>query len=298
MSAVFGVEPGKRYFRGNLHTHTTRSDGGKTPEEAAAWYREHGYDFVAITDHGQRLDRQFDGSILVIPGMELGGVDPYFGMYHAVGLNVFGAPPQQPVNDLGAAIRFLSADGGLVQVCHPYWCGMRSARMHEIEGVYALEVFNTTCETAIAKGLSSVHWDDVLSTGRRLWGVAVDDTHWHSPDYGGGWVMVQADALDVALLLGALRAGRFYASQGPEILEFGVDGDRAYARTSPARRISFMSNYYNGHCVRATDALGTISEAEWDMRPAAWQSISSSYVRLEVDDIQGRRAWSQPIFLS
>jgi hypothetical protein len=219
-------------------------------------------------------------------------------LFHAVGLNVLGPAPQGPLTDLAGVIQFLRSDGGLAQVCHPYWCGMRSTHMHEVEGVYAVEVFNSTCEAAIAKGLSSVHWDDVLSTGKRLWGVAVDDTHWAWPDYGGGWVMVQADSLTVPALLRALEEGRFYASQGPDILEFTVDGDRVYAKTSPARRIAFICNGYNGHCARPAEPRGTITEAEWSVKPASWQSVPSLYVRLEVDDASGKRAWSQPVFLS
>ncbi len=29
------------WFKGNLHTHTTQSDGEISPEEAIAWYRQH-----------------------------------------------------------------------------------------------------------------------------------------------------------------------------------------------------------------------------------------------------------------
>lgn len=41
-----------RWFKGNLHTHTTCSgDGEFTPHEVVEWYKSHGYDFLAITDH-------------------------------------------------------------------------------------------------------------------------------------------------------------------------------------------------------------------------------------------------------
>ena len=40
----------------NLHTHTTRSDGAKTPEEVAEIYKKAGYDVIAITDHWNHLD--------------------------------------------------------------------------------------------------------------------------------------------------------------------------------------------------------------------------------------------------
>ena len=43
-------QPG-RWYRGNLHTHTTASDGEQSVTERCAAYRAAGYDFLAITDH-------------------------------------------------------------------------------------------------------------------------------------------------------------------------------------------------------------------------------------------------------
>src|SRR4029450_2752195 len=40
-----------RWFKGNTHTHTLNSDGDSTPDDVVRWYREHGYDFLALTDH-------------------------------------------------------------------------------------------------------------------------------------------------------------------------------------------------------------------------------------------------------
>ncbi|MET0595947.1 MAG: hypothetical protein ABW133_24820, partial [Polyangiaceae bacterium] len=39
------------FRRGNLHTHSSKSDGDSTPADVAAWYRTHGYHFLIITDH-------------------------------------------------------------------------------------------------------------------------------------------------------------------------------------------------------------------------------------------------------
>lgn len=50
-----------KWYKGNLHTHTTRSDGTLSPEEIVKWYEDNGYSFLAITDHvrwvlpGERL---------------------------------------------------------------------------------------------------------------------------------------------------------------------------------------------------------------------------------------------------
>ena len=40
-----------RWWKGNLHTHSLWSDGADFPEMIAAWYRDHGYNFLAVTEH-------------------------------------------------------------------------------------------------------------------------------------------------------------------------------------------------------------------------------------------------------
>jgi hypothetical protein len=40
-----------RWWKGNLHTHTYWSDGDDFPEMVAEWYRTHGYNFLALSDH-------------------------------------------------------------------------------------------------------------------------------------------------------------------------------------------------------------------------------------------------------
>ena len=40
-----------RWYKGNTHTHTLNSDGDSTPDEVARWYREHGYQFLVLSDH-------------------------------------------------------------------------------------------------------------------------------------------------------------------------------------------------------------------------------------------------------
>ena len=40
-----------RWWKGNLHTHSLWSDGADFPEMIAAWYKQHGYHFLAVTEH-------------------------------------------------------------------------------------------------------------------------------------------------------------------------------------------------------------------------------------------------------
>jgi hypothetical protein len=48
---VIPADPQLRWWKGNIHTHTLWSDGDDFPEMVAEWYREHGYDFLALSDH-------------------------------------------------------------------------------------------------------------------------------------------------------------------------------------------------------------------------------------------------------
>ena len=40
-----------KWFKGNLHMHTTNSDGRLDPDSARAEYGSRGFDFIALTDH-------------------------------------------------------------------------------------------------------------------------------------------------------------------------------------------------------------------------------------------------------
>ncbi len=62
-----------RFYKANLHCHSTWSDGVYTPEELKEQYRSHGYSVLAITDHeglfshGELNESDF----LTLTGMEL-----------------------------------------------------------------------------------------------------------------------------------------------------------------------------------------------------------------------------------
>ena len=63
-----------KHLKGNLHTHSTKSDGNLSPEELIKKYREEGFDFVAVTDHRDKPEphcySDIDG-ILVLEGCEV-----------------------------------------------------------------------------------------------------------------------------------------------------------------------------------------------------------------------------------
>ena len=284
-----------RWYRGNLHTHTTKSDGRMRPEEMVDWHVTHGYDFLSLTEHRMRLDPApyaRDG-LLLIPGIELDGHDPASSIYHLVGLGVEDSVEHNSDLSLQAAIDALRAAGGLAVLAHPYWSGQTSAHLLRVEGAWGMEVFNGVCQKGWGKGLSAVHWDDLLAAGKRLWGLAVDDAHGHPPngDLGRGWVMAKAEELSREAILTALEAGAFYSTTGPEIHDLRLEDGVIAIRCSPVEHIHFVCDWALGGAVHAWDSP-PLTEAHFQL-----QNEGETYVRVECIDHQGRCAWSQPNFL-
>ena len=79
---------GARWFKGNLHTHTTNSDGRISPEDCIALFRKNGYDFLSLTDHWKISEtRVHESGMLLLSGTEYDfGRTVQEGIYHIVGI--------------------------------------------------------------------------------------------------------------------------------------------------------------------------------------------------------------------
>lgn len=287
--------PGQ-WYRGNLHTHTTRSDGALEPEEVVRRYRQAGYDFLALTDHNvvTELETAFADDFLVLLGTELdGGRSEIGGDYHVVafGLATAAAVPKKP--DVPEAVAWTQAHGGETILAHPYWSGLVLPDLLSGAACLGVEVFNTGCHLDIAKGCSAVHWDDLLNRGRWLWGFAVDDSHHgqsdhHPTDTAQAWVSVKAPALSRQAIMHALRAGLFYSSWGPSISRIAVAEGAIAVETSPVKEINFVSQRWAGASFHAPPGR-SITRATFRLRG------DEEYVRVECRDAEGRWAWAQPV---
>ena len=280
-----------RWLKGNLHTHTTQSDGLYTPEQAMAWYQERGYDFLAISDHwcrtpGQRLSDDF----ITVTAAELDGPG-----YHMLTLGLQEVPDRALAASASELANEIANQGGLAYFAHPYWMGQTSHQIAETSAMAGIEVFNSVCEAMDGLGHASVQWDELLSQGLRLNGLAVDDVHWKHGAEGQGFVMVRAAELSEQAILEALREGMFYASTGPTILDLAVtrdaEGQPALSvRCSPCATITFLCRGPKGHCFRAI-AGEQLDHARWPI------TSEQGYVRVTCQDASGRTAWSQALFV-
>jgi hypothetical protein len=281
--------PGQ-WYKGNIHTHTTESDGERSVADACAHYRDAGYSFLAVTDHGKITDTRHlcgDDFVTILGGEYGGKASQSDRICHMVVLDVE-ADWTRPGDSAQAVIDAANSAGGFAFIAHPYWSGLHTEDVLALRNHVGLEVYNHTCYRGIGKGSSAVYWDVMLAQGVAGLGIAVDDSHGHYNDYFGAWISAKAQDLTRESLLRAIRTGAFYASSGPDIYDFRVAEGKAVARCSPAQVVNFICADSRGQSIwRDDDTL--FCEAEMELKGR------ERYVRLEVVDARGRAAWSNPL---
>ena len=282
-----------KWYKGNLHTHTTNSDGALSPSQIVEEYGKSGYDFLCITDHNSRtkveeIERK---GILLFGGEEIGTEEGY----HLVAVNIKEEVRQDnaPAREI---ITEVKKQGGEVIFAHPYWSMVDAERIKELNGILGIEVYNTTCDWSIGKGYSEIIWDFLLMEGARLWGFASDDAHSHSNQYRpndacGAWIMVNSESKTPGDILKNIKRGRFYASTGPGILKLNLKDDKIEVETTPVERINFIADGSKGRSFTAVE--------EEKIQSAVYELTGEEkYVRVECWDEKYKKAWTNPLFLS
>ncbi|WP_237213250.1 PHP domain-containing protein [Falsiroseomonas oryziterrae] len=291
------VAPG-RFWKGNLHTHSTLSDGVRSPEAVCAAYREAGYDFLALTDHflpryGFPIadTRPFRApGFTTLLGAELHAPRTQLGeTWHilAVGLPSGFAPPAADETGPELAARALAA-GAFVAIPHPGWYALTKEDAATIPGAHAVEVYNHTSQLRTERGDGVYLADQLLAAGRRVSLLATDDAHFACDDAFGGWVMVKAEANEPEMLLAALKAGRFYATQGPSIIDIVWEAEQVTVRCSDAASIMVLG--------RGSRAVQSVAPGQREAKLPLAALRPGGFGRVVVADSAGRRAWSNPVF--
>jgi len=297
------------WYKGNTHTHTLNSDGDSTPEEVVRWYREHGYQFLVLTDHNflTAVDalnalHGADERFLVIKGEE---VTDKFGdkPLHLNGLDVAELViPQKGtsvVDTLQRNVNAIRKVQGVPHINHPnFGWAVTAEELRQIENNKLFEIFNGHPHVNNQGGGGIVGleaaWDHILTSGQMLYGIAVDDAHvfkrpWdrNAARPGQGWVVVRAERLHPRALLEAMERGEFYASTGVELSEIQTS-DQEIAITikedpTAKYRIQFFGK--GGKLLKEEVA----SPARYQIRG------DEGYVRGKVLDSNGLIAWTQPV---
>jgi len=293
------------WLRCGLHAHTTRSDGELEPDALVRGYEAAGFDVLAITDHWIRTEAESTDRLLVIPSSELSCrlLDEADGHLLAFGIDEDPLEFVRTRPDLAAAAAWVAEHAGVSYLAHPYWTGVAPGRLSLGDGVAGIEVYNAGCELETGRGLSTVHWDDLLERGARCFAIAADDSHHGELDSQYAWVWARVPERSTAAVLEALATGSFYSSTGPKVHDVQVEDGAVEVRCSPCRRVTLCSRRQRGSSVNAgpsgyryrgeilaESAGGEITAARLSVPPHV------PFTRLEVVDEYGRRAWTNPLW--
>ncbi len=203
-----------RFYKANLHSHSTVSDGRFTPEELKNLYKAKGYSILAYTDHELMVDHSNldDSDFLTITGMEYAFVekDDYW-TSRTIELNFFakdqhnvkhvcfnkkyvihgekwradlvehiGAPFEREytIECIQAVIKAANQNGFLVSLNHPGYSMETPEFFGKLNGLFAMEIYNHI--SLMGGGVNDYNpamYDDMLRRGKNLYCIAADDCH-------------------------------------------------------------------------------------------------------------------------
>jgi hypothetical protein len=273
------------WLKGNLHTHTTKSDGNLGPQETIDTYAALGYDFLMISDHDlftPMTDLDPRGMVL-IPGNEITALGEH--ILHVNAHRYIG-----PNSDRQAVIRAIQSDGGFAIVCHPNWLENYNHCPQELleawEGYTGIEIYNGVSRRAQGSPYATDRWDRLLASERRVWGYANDDNH-KDQDRGVAWNYVQAEKRNAGAVARALREGRVYASTGVVIERIHAEGKTVTVETQNGQ----CHYVYSDHSRLQARVEGpSVTFTVPDDFP--WH-----YIRFETFGPGDAMGWTQPFFI-
>ena len=307
------------WFKGNLHTHTNKSDGDSSPETVVDWYSNNKYDFLVLSDHNHLtiLDSN-QTKLLLIPGEEITLNLPYTIHINAIGIKKVIEPTLRStkVKTLQANIDNILNSGGLAEINHPnFRWALNEKDLVQVRGAHFIEVFNGNYNTHNygGGGKKSVEemWDEMLSKKIKIWGVAVDDSHHFKEEFaphrhnpGRGWVEVFAKNLSEKNILDSMRNGNFYFSNGVKFKKININKEKIELLISGDYFNKGLSNSLVTDSKYTTQLISNEGEIveEINGKSVKFNLVNENnkytYFRTKTISSTGSIGWTQPIFIN
>lgn len=321
------------FYKANLHSHSTMSDGLRTPQELKELYMAQGYSVFAFTDHNLMFAHPelLDENFVPLTSYEWGTTEPertdrpMRRTCHicVIAPTLTGTPQvgyhrtKHPSNDkeLRHLVEFDENEpdfewdyspeninrfmkkardmGYFVTYNHPTWSCDDYSDYMALDGMDAMEIVTWSSQVEGWEEYNPRVYDDMLRGGKRIFCTATDDNHDWYPDNFGGFTMIKAEKLDYPTIFAALKAGNFYASEGPRIHELYLEteGEDTFLHV----KCSGAASVFMTTGVRKADAAWA---KDGELVTEAKFQVKSKYVyfRVTVTGPDGKHACSNAYF--
>ncbi len=273
---------GKNRVKINLHTHTLRSDGRATPEEAAILYKQEGYDGIALTDHWRFNETGELEGIKIYSGCEydFGNDTTTEGVYHILGLFCKENPMVDHTDTPESCVDKILAADGIPVLAHPAWSLNLPEEAIKLDRIEFTEIYNTVSGVGHSNRAYSGNFIDLMAAKGKVYGLfASDDVHYYDEDGAVASIMVECETAERDDVVAAIRAGKFYATTGPEV-HIRVENGETIVNCSPVSKIDIFTDaaWARGrHKVGAELTEHRAPVSRWD-----------KHIRAEVTDADGR----------
>lgn len=324
-----------KFYKANLHMHTTISDGAWTPEQAKEEYQKQGYSILAYTDHEIIVPHNelSDENFLAITAFEASANKPdgstdfsFVTTYH---LNFFAKdrnakfgpcfcekavwlkqshayitdemrrhenPLVYDVESINKVIEKAREDGFLVTLNHPVWSRNNYTDYSEFKGLWGVEVYNHLCDVMGYED-TDVPLVDLLKKGNVILPIASDDTHWTHSVFGG-FTMIEAECLDYDKVFSAMENGDMYASSGPLIEKMYLENNVLTVECSGAREVAVHTERRWRGMVRDENVtVAKFDLTDYFKQNESVQEKEPRFIRITVKDAQGKKAWTRAYFM-
>ena len=312
--SVFGQQfekknmAGMQWAKGILHTHAREGESDSSVDDVIRWYKDHGYQFVVITDHNV-ISYPKDESLKSSSDFCLSSGEEITGFGGPIDFEINGFNIKEAIQPLHgqdvpavlqACIDSVRRQGGVPMINHPnYQWRLNGETILNTKNCYLFEMHNAFPGVnnegdANHPDLETV-WDFMLTNGKHIYGVATDDAHSYfefSPDLsnpGRGCVVVQTPSLKTEDILKNLEAGLFYSSTGVEVEAVLVEPKRMTITIMEKEDVLYSTEFIGSN----GEILATTKD-----NPAIYNLTNETcYVRARVNSSKGDYAWTQPVFV-
>lgn len=326
-----------QWWRGQTHAHANWGPPQlpwTSPDTVVRWYREHQFNFVAMTDlnyftpvAGLKAVYDAPGRFIVIAGEEPSQEPLGVGVkiIDTIGIGIDGPVDLTTLSGTTTAevwdsqAKAIRAVDGLPIAAHPNLTYAGNAQdllnSDQTNGPRFFEVYNSEPGMNNLGGGDKIStekmWDQVLSTGRVLYGVAADDSHHFSTlvestipnealsNPSRAWIMVRSCELTWPSLRSAMERGDFYATTGIKLLDYKADssGVRIWL-DDHTRDLGWSVNGNNPelYTTMFIGQNGQVLKVDRSLTPSYTFTNHDLYVRAKIVSSDGYIAWTQPVF--